>query len=153
MTGSQFLYETDTVPFLQMVLSGYVELYAPYTNLSFYSQLDLLKMIDFNTCPTYLLTEKDNYALRNTASADLCSTAAREWVDSVAETYRTVSEVLGEVRGQVQLDRRVLETGLVENTYEEGVVYVNYNETARSLPGGTTLPALSAVYLEGGDAR
>ena len=153
MTGSQFLYETDTVPFLQMVLSGYVELYAPYTNLSFYSRLDLLKMIDFNTCPTYLLTEKDNYALRNTASADLCSTVAREWVDSVAETYRTVSEVLGEVRGQVQLDRRVLETGLVENTYEEGVVYVNYNETARTLPGGTTLPALSAVYLEGGDAR
>ena len=61
--------------------------------------------------------------------------------------------MLGEVRGQVQLDRRVLETGLVENTYEEGVVYVNYNETARTLPGGTTLPALSAVYLEGGDAR
>ena len=31
---SQYVYETDTVPFLQMVLNGTMEVYAPYANLS-----------------------------------------------------------------------------------------------------------------------
>ena len=45
---SQYVYETDTVPFLQMVLNGTMEVYAPYANFSFYSQTDMLRMIDYN---------------------------------------------------------------------------------------------------------
>ena len=44
--SSQYVYETDTVPFLQMVLNGTMEVYAPYSNFSFYSQSDMLRMID-----------------------------------------------------------------------------------------------------------
>ena len=43
---SQYVYETDTVPFLQMVLNGTMEVYAPYANFSFYAQTDMLRMID-----------------------------------------------------------------------------------------------------------
>ena len=150
MSSSQFLYETDTVPFLQMVLSGYVELYAPYGNLSFYSALDRLKMIDFNTYPTYLLTEIDNYSLRKTASADLSSTALEDWEADVLESWRQVSGILSQVRGQALVDRRTPQAGLVENRYEDGVVYINYNTVDCVASDGTRVPGQSALYREGG---
>lgn len=147
MTNSQFLYETDTVPFLQMVLSGSVELYAPYGNLNFYSVSDVLKMTDYNTSPTWLLTEADNYSLRNTASAKLCSTRYEDWKERIAETCDTVCRVLELTRGQRFLDRRVPEDGVVVNEYEKGVVYVNYNASVKSVDG-VELPGESAVYVE-----
>lgn len=147
MTNSQFLYETDTVPFLQMVLSGSVELYAPYGNLNFYSVSDVLKMTDYNTSPTWLLTEIDNYGLRNTASAKLSSTRYEDWKDRIAETCATVCQVLEQTRGQRFLDRRVPETGVVVNEYEKGAVYINYNASPR-LVDGMELPGESALYFE-----
>ena len=117
MTNSQFLYETDTVPFLQMVLSGSVELYAPYGNLNFYSVSDVLKMADYNTSPTWLLTEVDNYELRNTASAKLFSTRYEDWKERIRETCLVVCEILEQTRGQRFLNRRVPEDGVVVNEY------------------------------------
>ncbi len=147
MTNSQFLYETDTVPFLQMVLSGSVELYAPYGNLNFYSVSDVLKMADYNTSPTWLLTEVDNYELRNTASAKLFSTRYEDWKERIRETCLVVCEILEQTRGQRFLNRRVPEDGVVVNEYEKGVVYVNYHATVKRVDG-MELPGESAVYVE-----
>lgn len=148
MVSSQFLYETDTVPFLQMVLSGRVELYAPYGNLSFYSASDILKMIDFNTSPTYLLTECDNYALRDTASSELSSTRYEDWRDTAVETWKQVNQILEHTRGQQLKDRLTPETGVVINCYETGRVYINYNQTERMVEG-VRVPAQTAVWQEG----
>ena len=150
MVSSQFLFETDCVPFLQMVLSGCVEMFAPYVNQGFFSQLDVLKMIDYNCYPSYLLTEQDNYALRHTPSSQLGSTQYEAWRQHIADTYDQVSRVLGCVRGQRLLDRQVPEQGVVLNVYENGVIYVNYNAESRTAPDGTELAAQSAVYREGG---
>ena len=139
---------TDTVPFLQMVLSGRVELYAPYGNLSFYSVSDILKMIDFNTSPTYLLTECDNYALRDTASSELSSTRYEDWMDTAAEVWNQVNQILGKTRGQQLTDRLTPETGVVINCYETGRVYINYNKTERTVEG-VLIPAQTAVWREG----
>ena len=149
MVSSQFLYETDTVPFLQIVLSGSVEMVAPYANLSFFSEMDRLKMIDYNTCPSYLLTEKENYEMRNTASANLCSTRYEDWRGHIVQTYAQVSAILDHTRGQMLEDRFVLEQGLVKNVYEHGCVYVNYNACAKRADG-IEIGAYSAVYVEGG---
>lgn len=149
MVSSQFLFETDTVPFLQIVLSGSAELYAPYTNLNFYSISDRLKIIDYNTCPTYLLTEADNYSLRNTASSWLCSTRYEDWDEQIAEAYAEVSQILCHTRGQILVDRLTPQAGVSVNIYENGIVYVNYNTSARVVDGITLQPQ-SAVWQEGG---
>lgn len=149
VVNSQFLYETDSVPFLQIVLSGYMELYAPYSNLSFFSEMDRLKMIDYNTAPTYLLTESDNYALRNTLSWNLPSSCYDDWRAEIAAAYAQVSAVLDHTRGQTLQDRRILRRGFVKNEYEHGDVYVNYTASACT-QDGVTVPAKSAVYVERG---
>ena len=148
MTGSQTLFETDSVPFLQIVLSGYMEIFAPYTNQSFYSRADILKQIDFGTYPSYLLTEDDNYALRKTASSDLRSTRIADWQEHILATADEMKAVLGPVRGQSISDRVVLETGLVKTVYETGAVYVNYHAEARTADGHS-IPGGSALYVKG----
>ena len=148
MTGSGTLFETDSVPFLQIVLSGYMDLFAPYTNQSFYSRADILKQIDYGTYPSYLLTEKDNYALRKTASSDLRSTRIADWQDHIRATAEEMNAVLAPVRGQSISDRVVLETGLTKTVYETGAIYVNYHAETRTADGHS-IPGGSALYVKG----
>ena len=55
MSSSQYVYETDSVPFVQMVLRGSVDYYAPYSNLGFYSEASILKMIEYGACPSFMV--------------------------------------------------------------------------------------------------
>ncbi|MBU1020873.1 MAG: hypothetical protein KJ847_06610, partial [Firmicutes bacterium] len=64
--GTQYLVETDTVPFLQLVLYNTMELYAPYSNFSFYTDSDILRMIDYNIYPSFVLTYEPAYLLSDT---------------------------------------------------------------------------------------
>jgi hypothetical protein len=151
MVSSQYLFETDTVPFLQIVLSGYMELFAPYANLSFYSRADILKQIDYNTYPAFLLTEKSNYELRKTASAQIQSSRMDDWQEYIVDTYRMMNAVMLKTRGQAITARNVVDTGLVKVTYESGTVYINYNAVPKQADG-LTVPAESAIYADGGMA-
>ena len=51
-----------------MVLNGTMEVYAPYANFSFYAQTDMLRMIDYNISPSFVLTQKPSYLLGSTTS-------------------------------------------------------------------------------------
>ena len=88
---SQYVYETDTVPFLQMVLNGTMEVYAPYANFSFYSQTDMLRMIDYNISPSFVLTQKPSYLLGSTTSSDYYSTEFGQYEELVNTIYNTVN--------------------------------------------------------------
>lgn len=147
MTNSQYLYESDTVPFLQIVLSGSIALFAPYANESFYSDLDVLKHIDYNTYPSFLMTQSDNNSLRNTASAELCSTRFEDWEQTIEAVYAQVNEVLRHTGGQMILDRRMLSEGVSQTVYESGRVIVNYSD-ADYRSGGDFVAQRSAVFLE-----
>ncbi|MDD4413098.1 MAG: DUF5696 domain-containing protein [Oscillospiraceae bacterium] len=148
MVSSQYLFETDTVPFLQIVLSGYMELFSPYVNLSFYSRADILKQIDYNTYPAFLLTEKSNYDLRKSASAQIQSSRIGDWQEYIQDTYQMMNAILSNTRGQAITGRKVVETGLVKVIYESGMVYINYNATPK-MTDGLAIPAESAIYAKG----
>lgn len=148
IVSSQLLFETDTVPFLQIVLSGYITMYAPYTNLSLYSRADILRQIDYNMLPSFLLTGKTNYELKRTASAHIQSSWIEHWDEYIVEVYEMMNEIMSKIKGQAFVDRIVLETGLVKNIYESGTVYINYNSTDKQADG-LSIPAMSAIYAEG----
>ena len=74
MFTSQYLIQTDTVPFLQIVLSGSMEVYATYANFSFYTETDILRMIDYNVYPSFILTHDPSYELISTNSSNFYST-------------------------------------------------------------------------------
>ena len=150
---SQYVYETDTVPFLQMVLNGTMEVYAPYSNFSFYSQADMLKMIDYNISPSFVLTQKPSYLLASTTSCDYYSTEFDQYEDLINTIYTTVNDVLSKVKGCEWIGRKVLDDGVIANEYTsndgEKTVIINYTDEEVTI-NGESVPAQSAAVIEGG---
>ena len=150
---SQYVYETDTVPFLQMVLNGTMEVYAPYSNFSFYSKSDMLKMIDYNISPSFVLTKKPSYLLAATTSADYYSTEYSQYEKIINNIYNTVNDTLKTVQGYEWTNRTVVDDGVIANTYkkdgETKTVVINYTDDGVKVKG-QTIPKVSAVTLEGG---
>jgi len=147
---TQYLIETDTVPFLQILLQGTMELYAIYSNFSFYTTKDMLRMIDYNVWPSFVLTQEPAYVLSDTNSSDYYSTEYELYKDAIETIYATVNGALSSVLGAAWTDRDVVAAGVIRNRYENGVtIYVNYTDQAYDYGAGT-VPAESYVVL-GGD--
>ena len=149
--SSQYVFETDAVPFLQMVLHGTMENYAPYANFSFYTQPDILKMIDYNLSPSFILSEKPSYSLSSTASAHFYSTEFSQYKDMIGNVYNQINEVLSSVNGYSWSGREVLEDGVILNTYTLGdstkYVLINYTDDTVTFKN-FSVPALKAMVLE-----
>ena len=128
MVNSQYLYETDTVPFLQMVLKGSIDYYAPYANLGFYNQDSILKMIEFATYPSILLMAEDNYALHNTGLEDYFSLHYKSWENVIEDMYSQIGSALSKVEGASMPEHKVLSNGVILTVYSNGVkILINYN--------------------------
>lgn len=149
MVAGQYLYENDTVPFLQMVLKGYMDMYAPYSNVDFFTELDTLKHIDYGTYPSFLLTEEANHKLEKTTVYEYNSTSYTSWKDSIVRIYDKINGVLREVEGATVVGREVLRTGVVKISYSNNKqIYVNYMKSAITVDGITVEPS-SAMVKEG----
>lgn len=147
VSGSQDLYETDSVPFLQLVLSGNMTMVAPYANHGFYSKIDLLKSIEYNVYPSYLLTETDNVDLSKTTLRDESSTKFTNWRATIEASCDFVTGVLKQVEGQQMLKHQRLNATVFAVTYENGTIYVNYGAADFALEDGTVIPAENAAFV------
>lgn len=149
MVNGQYLFETDTVPFLQIVLKGSLDYYAPYANISFYSRTDILKMIEYGAYPSFLLTGMENYKLKHTPVSELYSTRFEDWRENILSIYNEVNSALSRVEGNEIIGRTVIQSGLVKVDYQNGLsVLVNYTQSNRQYDG-MTIPAQGFAIAEG----
>ncbi len=151
---SQYVYETDAVPFLQMVLNGTMEVYAPYSNFSFYTQSDILRMIDYNLSPSFILSEEPSHLLASTPSADLYTTEYNQYESLIQNVYSQVNAALSQVIGYNWTGRTVLESGVIINTYQKGSeqkeIIINYTDASVTYNQTTVAPlSASVITLEG----
>ena len=145
--NTQFMIATDTVPFLQLVLHNTMEVYAPYANFSFYTQRDILRMIDYNVLPSFVLTYSPAHYLGSTNSLNFYSTEYSIYHNIILGVYNQMSPILSQVRGLEWINRQVLAEGVVLNTYE-GSVYVLINYTQEAFThNGVVIPAESARLI------
>ena len=139
--GTQFLIETDTVPFLQLVLSNTMEMYAPYSNFSFYTDSDILRMIDYNIYPSFVLTQEPAYLLTETNARYFYSTEYNLYEDLIEKIYYEVNDALSSVIGVNWIDRTVAENGVIVNEYENGtIIIINYTDEVISYNGTSVSP-------------
>jgi hypothetical protein len=151
MFSSQFLVTTDTVPFLQMVLYGTMDMFSPHVNFSFYTDADILRMIDFNVYPAFLFTKEPSYLLAQTNSSHLFSTEFGQYEGLLQRVYAEVNGILRHTAGADWINREVVQPGVVINTYSNGLrVAINYTSEEITIPGaGETVGALSARVVRG----
>ncbi len=144
---SQYLYETDTVPFLQMVLKGSVDYYAPYSNQGFYSQNSILKMVEYAMYPSFLSIYAENSALENTMLSDYFSLNFNDWKANMKDTYEYINGFLSQVEGEQIVDHTAVSEGLVRVTYSSGTkIYVNYG-TTDAVTDSVTVPAQDCLLV------
>ncbi len=142
VSGSQYIYETDSVPFLQMVLRGSVDYYAPYSNLGFYSNASILKMIEYGAYPSFMVMNADNFELSETPLENYFSLNFQDWEEKICEVYEKTDEALSGVKGMAMIDHCVMAEGVSCTTYENGMrIYVNYNNKDYVTEEGVSVPA------------
>lgn len=142
-------FMTDQVPFIPMVLSGHIKLYGPYIN--YVSDIDtmILKMIEYNLRPSFMITQAEGHLLRHTNHEYLFTTEFDLWKEMMIDTYQKVSPYLNKVTSAHMISHTYIEDTLVEITYDNDIkIYVNYGMVDISY-NDLVIPALSASFKEG----
>lgn len=142
VSSSQYIYETDSIPFLQMVLRGSVDYYAPYSNLGFYSDASILKMVEYGAYPSFMVMNADNFSLSDTPLENYFSLNFSDWEDEIHNVYGKVNDALQSVKGATIIDHSVLAEGVYGTTYDNGVcIFVNYNNEDYVTENSIIVPA------------
>ena len=145
---TQLLYQTDTVPFMQTVLSGLIPMFSRPMNFGAGGDADLLHMIDFNLYPAYLVTEVESSELRNANTQDIYYSQLDALFPEIESTYHRVNEILGPVRGAQVTGRSVPAADVSITDYSNGQsVIVNYTNESFDYEG-VEVPAQSAAVTE-----
>ncbi len=144
--GTQYLIETDTVPFIQLVLQNTMELYGPYANFSFYTDSDILRMIDYNIYPSFVLTHEPAYLLTDTLSRTYYSTEYNLYFDLINHVYENVNGALNNVVNANWINRSFIDDGIVLNEYDNNVmIIINYTDESYMYSGVSVEPVSYAV--------
>ena len=145
---SGYMVFSDTVPFMQMVLKGYVDYYAPYSNFNADRTKEMLKMIEQGSYPSWIVTAENSLDLYNTASSWLYTSEFDVWKSEMVDEYNYVAGALNHVAGAKIVDHEQLAKGVVRVTYDNGVsIVVNYTESPfRS--GGVSVKPMDYTVIE-----
>ena len=131
LVSSQFLYETDTVPFIQIVLSGSIDFFGAAMNMGTFSTDRLLRHIEYGAYPSFIVSGCDSLDLFRTAQEDYYSANFYDWEEYILEAYQTVNAALAPLRGRSITGHTAIVDGFIRVTYDGGaVVYVNYTDEA-----------------------
>ena len=148
LTTSGYIYTTDNVPFLEIVLAGYVPFYGPAMNFSSNVQDDLLRHVDYGVYPSYFLTQEITAKILNTPSAWIYTSSYGQWGQTVKDTYAWLNALLGPVKGQTVAAREVLAEGVIATTYANGKqIIVNYTVNPFEI-GNLTIHPKDAVLRD-----
>lgn len=135
---SGYTYTTEAVPFLEIVLSGYVPYYGPALNFSADLRGDLLRHADYGAYPSFIVSHGETARILNTRSNWIYLSAIGQLEDDIEESYAWLSRLLAPVGGASIVARERLAEGVFATTYSNGrQIIVNYNEGPFTADGFT----------------
>jgi Family of unknown function (DUF5696) len=143
-----YVYTSEEVPFLPIVLAGHIPYYGPPLNFASNAREDLLRHVDFGIYPSYFLTHEATATMLNTQSFWIYTSSYEQWGTPIREAYQWMNALLSPVRGQQIINRQALAEGVFATTYANNrQIIVNYTERPFS-HAGITIAAKDAALLE-----
>ena len=138
VTYGGYAIESYAVPFVGMVLHGYVDYSAgPLNNNGNYEKA-LLQMIESGAGMNYLLMTGDTLMLSDTKYADLYNVSSAYWQERIIQEYDELNAVFAAVSGCAITQHSKVAEDVFCTTYANGTsVLVNYNDTAVEVDGRT----------------
>lgn len=163
--NSQLQCETDSVPFMEIVFGGIINMYAEYANFSFYDRLSQMKLIEYNLNPSFIISAAENTDIMYTNARDWFATAYTNFHEIINEICDFVMPKLELIQGKTIVKREVVEDvgtlGLYVNTYasfDNGIIgddqtvlainYLNYDVTYNYNGTIYTIPAMNVMELK-----
>jgi len=127
-SSSLYTYMTDSIPFISLVLSGYVEMYSEEINfIPDYTEY-CLRLIEYNIYPYFTITEANSSKLRYTNSEGLYTSEYKLWEGEIKSFYNYCNNALKGVTNASMVSHEYLDAGVCKITYSNGVkIYINYN--------------------------
>ena len=149
-SSSGYMMESESIPFLSMVLSGYKSFYSSPINLNYLGEKQLLEMIDYNIYPSYLLTEKDTTKLIDSpTSSYIYSSVYDVWKEDIINSYNKVINTLKQVSGASFVKRELIDNRVYKNSYDNGkYIVINYSANP-VVVNGREVKGLSSEVFEG----
>ncbi|MFD0713259.1 DUF5696 domain-containing protein [Paenibacillus sp. GCM10027626] len=138
--SNAFQLASESVPFYQMVLHGYIDYAGKPFNLTDDQNLrkNVLQAIERGSSVYYSLIFEDPSVLQNTSHNDLNSHYYVHWLEEAATTYAEVNSVMKAVRGQQMIRHRKRAESVYQMDYENGKsVIVNYGGSDAVIDGIT----------------
>ena len=138
MYSSQYLSFSDTVPFIPIVLNGYMDLYGANANFYDYARDQLLRSIDYGINISFMVTEASSKKLQDTGLSGIYTSRFTDLKPAILTYYMFVNDALKHVQNQAIVDRTVLQTGVVKVVYENQTeIYINYLNQSVVVEGRT----------------
>ncbi len=148
ISSNGYIYTSESVPFLEIVLAGCVPYYGPALNFSSNLREDLLRQVDYGVYPAYFLSQEVTARILNTSSSWIYTSSYAQWKEEIHRTYQWMNNLLSPVRGQEIVARQTLAQGVSATTYANGrQIIVNYNDSPIQIKG-VSINAKDAVILE-----
>ena len=134
LDSSSTRLEGQSVPFIGMVLKGYVNFTGMPLNQSRDYKKALLKVIENGAGLHYLLMDAEPLILTDTKYTDFYSSNADIWMDEIQSVYHKLNQDLGTLSSQCIIDHKQVKNDLFQVAYENGTkVFVNYSDTDMKL--------------------
>lgn len=145
-----YIFTSEPVPFLPIVLAGYMPYYGTALNFSSNRQADLLSYVEFGIYPSYFLTYEATANMLNTRSSWIYTSSYAQWGEEIRQTYRWMNGLLAPVRGQEIVAHGPLTEGVFATTYANGrQIVVNYTDQPFTYRG-ISIQARDAALVENG---
>jgi len=141
VSSSGFFIQSDSIPFLPMVLHGYVPFSATPLNLGQDIHTHFLRAVEAGADLQFTLAVRNLERLKETQFPNFYSVGADAWQDRIIEFNRLMQETFAGLRDRTITDHRILGPGLRMTEFGGEVrIFVNYtNQDAEVY--GVTVPA------------
>lgn len=133
-TSSGYTFTTESVPFYQMVVHGYISYTGTVGNTHYDCERCILEWVETGSVPSYILTYDKTSKLLETEYDEVFSSEFKVWNEKIAETYKKLNADFADLQSATISSHNKVADGVVEVKYSNGkTIYVNYNETEYSV--------------------
>ena len=149
--SSDYLMEDYAVPFVQIVLHGWVPYSSPAISASGDIEEAFLKSIETGSNLLFTITAKETSTLKDSEYNYLYAADYSVWLDTAAEMYKELDGILGDLQSVEIKNHRKVEDYVFETLYENGTsILVNYGKKDVSVDG-RTVKSMSYDVKKGGN--
>ena len=127
LSSSKFDIIDSSVPFYQMVVGEFKEMYSSSVTLEGSPKEALLKAVEFGCTPTFAVIANSPSLVKDTTLNRYYGTGFDDWKNDILNTVNRYENELSDITKGTILSHEKISEGLFKTTYKPGYILTNYN--------------------------